>query len=261
MRTRSSTSLCGLGAALFLLTTGTARAAQELSWQAWLGQVPIGIVRATYDGDPGHYRMHANVDTSGPMQQLLPWGVTANTAGRTMQGLARPDRFRFDSTTAGRPRHMTIEFGPDGARVAEAEPPLDPNRPHAVPRAATRGALDPLSAFVQVGRALAAGQGCNMTVPVFEGRWRYDLVLRDLGREALVPTPMAPVTGLAHRCEVTFRPVAGFDPRQLAGWENVTGRVWYLPSGDPGPWFPVRLEADLPMAMVTIAMQRPPAGR
>lgn len=252
MRTR----LCGLAATTILLATGTAAAAQELSWQAWLGQVPIATVRANYAPDPGRYRMTASVDTGGPMQQLFPWGVNAETVGRMTQGLARPDRFRFDSMTAGRPRHMAIDFGPNGARVARAEPPVASG----VPMEATRGAFDPMTAFVHVGRALAAGQGCNMTVPVFEGRWRYDLVLRDHGREQLQPTAMAPVGGQAHRCEVGFRPVAGFDPRQLAGWENVSGRAWFLPSGGPGPWFPVRIEADLPMAMVTIAMQRPPTG-
>lgn len=248
-------------AALVLLVSGTAEAAQELAWQAWLGAVPIASVRATYDPAPdGRYRMTGVVDTSGPMQQMFPWGVHAETVGRMLQGLTRPDRFRFDSTTNGRPRHMAIAYAPDGARVVAAEPPLNPQGPRVVPKEATRGALDPMSAFVMVGRALAAGQGCTMTVPVFEGRWRYDLILRDAGRQQLQPTPMAPVAGEAQRCDVTFRPVAGFDPRELNGWENIGGRAWFLPSRGPGPWFPVRIEADLPIALLTIAMRAPPLG-
>lgn len=256
---RFAAAIAVIAPAIGVLAAPPARA-ESFSWQVFLGPLPIAVADATYAPDGDRYLMGAKVDTGGPSQKLFPWSIAAETVGRLIPGFARPERFRFDSLLRQKPRHMAITYAPGGATVTRAEPPLKREGYRTVEYAQTRGALDPLSAFIAVGRALAAGRGCPGVVPVFEGRWRYDLLLTDRGRQEIQPSMFAPVGGTTHRCDVRFRPVAGFDPKDLqGGWENVAGRAWFKPA-DKGPWFPAKIEVDLPITMLTIGLKRPVPG-
>src|SRR5262249_9431485 len=98
-----------------------------------------------------------------------------------------------------------------------------------------RGVLDPLSAglvFVGGNGEVVSQDACRRTVPIFDGRQRYDLTLAfkrmdwvkaDKGYEGPVVV-----------CMVVYRPLAGHRPdrpatRTLADWR--ARDIWFAPIG------------------------------
>jgi hypothetical protein len=129
--------------------------------------------------------------------------------GTVGAGGVRP--LTYEHVGGKRGRRVQARFVP-GDIVTTATPPMGMGAPPAS-REQKAGALDQLSSIYEM--ALSQGDPCARTLRIYlDGRSRFDLVMRPNGAEK-VSTPA--FKGLARRCSVSFRPIAGFsDPQKPA---------------------------------------------
>jgi hypothetical protein len=81
---------------------------------------------------------------------------------------------------------------------------------HFAPGGGPRSVADPLTQLLRAALQPAAGSPCLGTVPVYDGRQRYDLTLSPAGGGTLSGPPAH--FGLTHpvACRLGFRPISGF---------------------------------------------------
>ena len=80
----------------------------------------------------------------------------------------------------------------------------------------TKNTLDPLSAvtFIFSGVGAEAGNPCDVTAPVFDGRRRYDIEMTKV-KDVDIKMDNGLYQGKAMQCDVHYNQIAGFRPRVL----------------------------------------------
>ena len=139
-------------------------------------------------------------------------------------------------------------------RELTAEPPLSERPDRIVVRAQhRRDVVDPVSALlmpVPNPEAAAGPAACDRTIPMFDGRQRYDLALSFVRME---PTEFG--NGQAAVCRLRYRPIAGHREgrrvnQELAANPNIY--VWLTQVGDSALVAPVRMEVGLDFGTLSV---------
>ena len=117
-----------------------------------------------------------------------------------------------------------------------------------VPPDVARGTVDNVTAYLRLERQLAETGKCAMTVPVFDGRHRYDLVFADAGKQELTREGGQKFTGSTIACRMTRHNRIVERSEQDEGASH--GTLWYatlVPGEVP---MPVRMRLQTPLGTV-----------
>ncbi|MGD9502099.1 MAG: DUF3108 domain-containing protein [Methyloceanibacter sp.] len=193
-----------------------------------LGQVQLD---ARFEGPS--YKMKGEGKFSLFLGKTYESGGTAESAGRLRSRGPEPVNFVVNYEGDDKEEERRITFNGGGVKDFTIIPPKKPGKKR-VPVTAQqlRDVLDPLTAaflHMQTGASV-----CDDTMPVFDGRLRYDIVLLpkrtdDLPREA--PKGLA---GPVQVCAVKFVPVSGHKPdnaaiKYLSKTDRIEARLVRLP--------------------------------
>jgi hypothetical protein len=199
----------------------------------------------TYVDEAGdRYGITADYATTGVAGLLVDEQTRAEAKGRLLPGSAQPETFRNETRRNGDEYRSRVEYRPDGAVEGGSTPPPE----HPPPAELARGTVDNLTAYFRLERQLAAKKTCAMTVPVFDGRHRYDLVFSDAGTEALEPEGGQKLNTQAIVC-LMRRHIRGVsDPEQEEGAHK--GKLWYAALLPGDLMVPVRMQLETQIGTV-----------
>ena len=236
-----------VGAALLLALApllAPASAADRLSARVEL-YGPLGIhvltLRTTLDQTEERYSAVVDYATIGLAGILFEQKTRAVATGRLGRATAYPDSFRNDTVRNGIARRSQVNYQPDGTVNGNSSPPTRT----VVPPELTRGTVDNVTAYLRLERQLAETGKCAMTVPVFDGRHRYDLVFADIGKQELSREGGQKFTGSAIACRMTRHNRVVEPAEQDEGASQ--GTFWYaslIPGEVPVP-VRMRLQTQL----------------
>jgi len=184
----------------------------DLRYAMYLGGFHVADARLVYDADPKAYRSELRVETVGLAEALAQYRGRAWNEGRRAgaDGL-RPRTYGFAQSSRRASRTADVTFDPKtGSPIDAASTKRGRPERIEVPPELWTGAIDPLSAFLRLRRALAQprDEDAPLSARVFDGRRLYDVELVVLGREqGRVDGREIP----ALRTELRIDPVAGFD--------------------------------------------------
>jgi hypothetical protein len=202
----------------------------KLSWKAQLG---------TSD-----YTTQANGRVSGFLSLLVTGEGNVAVKGQVKDG--RPQPASFLSAVVREDEKVNVQFSLDGSRVRDLkvdEPPLEADRVP-IAEAHKAGVTDPLSAFLIPGPAdPMAREGCERTLPMFDGRRRYDLAL-SFKRTDMIKTDSG-AQRMVLVCAIKFTPMSGHrSSSQLIKFlsEGRDIEVWLVPVTGTRILAPVRLQ-------------------
>jgi Protein of unknown function (DUF3108) len=191
------------------------------------------------------YAITTDYATRGIAGVLVDLSTKAEVQGRLYNASARPISFRRDTKRNGEDRHDKVDYGPDGTVEGSSTPP--PRSP--VSPAAERGTVDNLTAYFLLERQLARTGSCTMAVPVFDGRYRYDLYFTDAGKKKLPSVAGQDFSGEAVGCHmrrVDRSTLAG--PEQSEGASQ--GTIWYAKLVPGDAMVPVRMQMKAQIGVV-----------
>jgi hypothetical protein len=209
---------------------------------------PLGIhvltVRTTLDQTEERYSAGVDYATIGLAGILFEQKTHAVATGRLGRATAYPDSFSNDTVRNGIARRSRVSYRPDGTVEGTTAPPTRV----VVPPELMRGTVDNVTAYLRLERQLAETGKCAMTVPVFDGRHRYDLVFADAGKQQLSPEGGQKFSGSAIACRMTRhnRVVEPSEQDEGAG----QGMLWYaslVPGEVP---VPVRMQLQTQLGTV-----------
>ena len=252
-----------LGAGLALLAPREAEAQRwTLSYRVHVGGVAVLDARTELFLAGDRYSVQVDAATDGFLGRMFPWQTQSRSVGAIQaDGQLAPSRHSQVSTLRGSPRNVTLDYDSTGAVRAQVTPPPQDDDREPVPESLLRGTLDPLSSVLRVLLAGARGEGCRQSVPVFDGRRRYDMQFADEGMRMVDASRYSVFAGAARQCRVSHTPIAGYNRKPDGGpfWRRGGGQerrppveVWIAPVTPGGPPLPVRLETDSGFGWVVI---------
>jgi Protein of unknown function (DUF3108) len=241
-------------AALGVALAAPARAQGRLEarYVVTLAGVPIGKGNWVVEIDPGHYNAATSGITTGLMHVLTHGEGTSAVRG-TLNG-GKPQHAIFASTIKSRKKTDEVRITLDNGDVKDfrADPPPDqPNRRVPITDAQRRGVFDPLTASllrVPGHGDLMAPDTCMRTLPVFDGRLRYNLQLA-YKRMDTVKADKG-YAGPVLVCSVIFTPLGGYIPshytiKYLSEARGI--EVWLAPIAGTRVLVPFRVQGPTPI--------------
>ena len=199
----------------------------------FVGGFRIAEVSLSAMADKAGYRARSSAVTRGVLDMLLRGRSNSEVSGRLGRyGQLVPVDFSTFYKSRGGEQKINIAYdGADPTKVV-----LDPKTPD-VENTATmedrRGSLDPLSAAVAALIPSRATDLCNRTIPIYDGKRRFDILF-------LPPDPKRFDDGLPApdwhkpltRCLGIYERISGFEEPATRGQQYFPFDIWFEDSGN-----------------------------
>jgi hypothetical protein len=192
-----------------------------------------------------HYTITTDYATRGVAGLLVDLSTKAEVQGRFGSATPYPISFHRDTRRNGEDRHDKVVYRPDGTIDGSSTPAP----PAPVPPTAARGTVDNLTAYFMLERQLARTGSCALAVPVFDGRYRYDLYFSDAGRKKLPSVAGQQFEGDAIACKMVRHDPPGVEqPEKDEGARQ--GTIWYARLLPGDAMVPVRMQMEAQIGTV-----------
>jgi hypothetical protein len=221
----------------------------DLAYKIYVGgfhvmdlKVGIGFAAKAYD-------VAANAKTSGMIGRMFPWSMKAYSRGNMSAQAVQPVSAGQQNNWRGKNRYIDLKFTDGIASIERIAPKPETDDRDSVPVALRTGVVDLTSAILAIIRKMDTDQVCKAEMPVFDGRRRYDLIVKPDGQEKLRPSGYTPYVGDTVNCRLSIDKKAGFKKTDKSGWNKGerSARVWMGKAFGDVPPVPVRLTVDTPI--------------
>lgn len=196
------------------------------------------------------YNARLGAELAGMPGWFAEWAAVVQSDGAIQRGALNPAQYSAERVRRGESQKTVLDFGGEG-EVGVTFVPERNDSDELVPAELLTESLDPLSGLISVINTVTEGGECAATIPVFDGRRRYDVVFTDRGLDELRPSSKSSFAGVARRCRMRLEPVAGAfkdDDDDDSFWntrpENSRRRqldIWLARPIADGPIIPVRM--------------------
>jgi len=212
----------------------------------------VGDISLSAQIDPGHYAANTVVEAAGLAALFTDFDIHADVEGLRTAVSVAPLRYTHVERTGSKIRAVDIAFE-NRIASAQATPPFGSlGVPPATP-AQLEGVIDPISAIFLLSQARVGGEGavCSGSLPVFDGKARYNLRL-EAGESRNIRTPAW--RGEALLCHAWYEPIAGYDPEDYPTPAELRYPldIWLAHFPEHGFYLPVRLHTRAGFGGVTI---------
>jgi hypothetical protein len=229
----------------------------EAQYKITLAGITVGAGSWTLDVGEETYSGSASAKVAGALQLVASGEGSATARGQIAGGKIVPLSYTLNSTRGSKTDNVRMAMAANIVRDFSAVPPPSPggDRVPLTPEH-KKGVVDPGSAAILpvagTGELLRP-EACNRTVPVFDGRQRYDLVMSYDRMETA--KDVRGYTGQLVVCRIAYRPVAGHrsgreDLITLA--DNQTIEAWFGPVAGSRVLVPVRVSLATTFGMLVI---------
>lgn len=178
------------------------------TYEVTLGGLRLGQVLLTAVVEPAKYEIEAQGEFS--LMRGILYRAKGKTSSAGFMTDVGPAPTYFTVEYEGREKRETRQLNFDEEGVSEVTiAPRKRRGPKTIPvtERQLNGVLDPLTAAF-----LAARPDCDQTVPVFDGKQRFDLVLTPKRTATLDDTAPRQITSTAAVCRVRYKPISGYNP-------------------------------------------------
>lgn len=234
----------------------------------YMGGFHLSTLAVTTAFSGTDYEIRSNVQTEGIVDWVVKTDAVIGAKGHYVDARVRPSLYNSDITDKKQRQLVAISWPGDGSIHKPAEILSFPEynlEKYPVSDLERQRSADPMSAIMQI--ILAASNKsdtpetnpCGGTIPVYDGRRRFDLIMEPRGTEEISTGKGAAFEGEALKCWIGFKRVAGYKPRKkkrtdrtdgLSEWPDIY--MWLAPVRAPGTTvhMPVRFFADTRLGSV-----------
>lgn len=224
-----------------------------LQYDVYAGGFKALNAELVLDLDRQAYDMELKAETQGFIGSLFPWKADFSTSGHAEKGQLVPTLHTASSMWRNKVSVTELNFDPSGNLLKTTRQDKGQTT---VTRAAEnpigKDAVDMLTGTLLMLQNTRNTGDCKGSFPVFDGKRRFNITLKDEGKELLPKSKFSAFSGEALRCTVKVEPVAGFDKKdENRGWMAVQNHtearrkpptLWLAKLDRKGPVVPVRME-------------------
>jgi hypothetical protein len=234
----------------------------DLTYDVYLGGLHIFTFDVDMAMQPDRYRVTAEGATHGIVGWLYGWQTRIAAEGLDRNGRIEPQRYDVESNWQGNQRTVQLAFAEEGRYDLQQTPPPepDPDIEGELPESLPEGTVDPLSLGIAASRALEQNGRCDQTVPVFDGRRRYDLTLTHIDEATLPPNEYSIYQGPAVRCSFSMKRISGFrrswKSKRQPDDRSSAPTIWVAPIREDLPPVPVRYDGAIALGNIVIHLTK-----
>ncbi len=180
-----------------------------------LSGIPVGKAYLSMKLDNGAYAMHGSAKAYGASKIFSNAKGVSTSRGRYDSGRIVAASHELKYSTKKMKGTVKMTFDGSGLQESHSVPPVfyqvDSVK---LQPAHLRAVLDPVSTSIVAVKASQIGNGtaiCNRTLPIYDGKKRFDLRLRFKGIRKLVTKGFK---GISYVCSARYVPVAGHRPHK-----------------------------------------------
>jgi len=228
-----------------------------------MGGMHVATDRTTIEQIGKNYAISGDLKTGGLAGMFQDFQSHATARGRLTATGAQPDSYNGDVRRDSGERHDKVDFRAGAVAAGSSTPPAkgpakgpaqsSVSEVSAAPAtgaaAPPRDAVDPLTAYFLVERRLGTGGDCAISIPVFDGRHRYNLQFTDAGEQKLSASGGQHYSGDAKACKMKRENVAGYPTDKLEMPQR--GTMWYARLMPGDLMLPVKREMVTDIGSVT----------
>lgn len=229
----------------------------DLTYSVYLTGIPIGRATVTVDLNEKGFVVAGHARTARFVSL-----ISKGNGSATVRGSLQPNR-SISSFFSGRysssRREQKIEIQTENGAVKDVsiEPAPNPD-PSRVPvtRDSQKNVIDPLSAalaFISTKGDVLNPTSCNRTLPIFDGRYRFDVVLSFARTEEIVGSGEG-YRGPVLVCRARYVPIAGHRKDAKSTEQMANNRdmlVWLAPVTGTRVLVPIKASVSSPIGTFT----------
>ncbi len=229
----------------------------DADYRVSLSGVPIGKAHLTGTFNGPRYRIDGYGSLTGIAGAFYDYKASASSAGRLSRDAPLPNAFSVNATDGE--KTATVRMTMSKGRVNRLQLSPRPSKhwlQHPfrvrVTEAHKRGTLDPMSALIVTGADGLDARACNRTVPIFNGRERFDVQLRY--RSIRTVSDRTVPGGRVLVCGAKYRAVAGHrsDKDEVKQAEKVDIELQLSPVEGSDLLVPYRVHIPTPLGPAVI---------
>ena len=242
--------LLGIGSATAGDTAGFPARVDAVYHIAWNG-MELGDFVFSSSVKNGEYTLRGNTKLSAVMGAFY-WSGFTQSLGKVASGKPTPAAYAFSFEGSSKSGRIDMRFRKSAVTKVTSIPPIEPS-PGRVPvtEAQLQGVLDPLSAVMAVtapiGGKIAGVNPCKRTIPIFDGKQRFDLVFTHARNEKLQGAD-------AYVCRVKYVPISGHkmnkETKYMASTDGI--EIWLIPVQEAKIFVPYYVTLPTPVGAATI---------
>jgi hypothetical protein len=224
-----------------------------------MGGMHVATDRTTIEVNGNNYAISGDLKTGGLAGLFQDFQSHATARGRLTAAGAQTEAYNGDIRRDSGERHDKVDFRAGavatGSSIGPAKSPAKSSVGEISAAPATgaapppRDAVDPLTAYFLVERRLGTGGDCTLSIPVFDGRHRYNLQFTDAGEQNLSASGGQHYSGPAKACKMSRENVEGYPTDKLEMPKR--GTIWYARLMPGDLLLPVKLEMVTDIGSVT----------
>lgn len=251
--------LAAFAAAATVLPAPAAAVSLEARYDVTLVGLPVGSARlkASIDGD--RYVVDGYGKVKGLSKLVSSGKGSAQVSGQFGAARPLPADYRHHIVEDDGQERLTMRFVGDAVAGVTIEPDRPREQRNRVPLtdAHRQNVLDPLSALLLPTGGAAGPALCDRTLPVFDGRQRFDLALA-FSRTETVAGGKAGYSGPVQVCSIRYVPIAGHKRKKTVAFmaENRDMEIWFAPLGASGAAAPVRISIRTMVGELSFVAER-----
>jgi len=236
-----------------------------VTYDVYVGGVHLMTADVFFQEQAARYRARVLGHTYGFWYKVLPWNTILKAEGKMRGDRFIPSEFYTRDEWNHKPKSTWLHFKKNGDVTAAFDPPNTDTNREEVTAAQRRGSLDPVTGLLQLLVHVAVHKDCNVSVPIFEGKRRFDIIGSDNDTEAIDDGDYNAFHGTAQVCNAEFTMVAGEwkDKIRDQFWKRDKGEnarePFHINLGavDPTlPELPVRLESPSVWGLIVMHLSK-----
>ncbi len=199
----------------------------------------------------GIYEIRSQITTEGVADALLRTTAQVGSKGMLSSDRIQPVLYNSDITDKNQRQLVAVGYEEDLPINIESFPQYNLER-FPVSEDLKRESIDPVTAIMHLllNGGTSADAPCGGTVPVFDGRRRYDMLFEFVEMDEVSTGRNGAYEGEALRCWVGYKKVAGFKPPkrkkrnsddERSDWPEID--MWIAEMGDGQFSVPVRFQS------------------
>ncbi len=256
---------------LFAVLTATGVLAQDarqegridIRYAVSFAGISVGQGAMVVEVNSEGYSASGSGAVTGMLKILTPGKGTASSRGRIANGKLVPATFATASESGDKWEDIRLAMANGQVKEATVLPPRTYTNPDRVKVTDDhlKNVLDPMSAALMPVPSgnIAGAEACNRTLPIYDGRIRYNLVLSFDRTETL--KDIKGFSGPAAVCKVNYVAVAGHRASKVKDTNQQNIMVWLAPIGDTRVVVPAKVTIGNSVGTLTVQATQFTSGK
>ena len=183
------------------------------------------------------YNINLKANASGIFSLFLEWQQEVETNGIIKNRMFKTYVYESNDKRGKKRGHMKLSFLNILPEILSANPdPSNDDRRKIIDQKILLQSIDPVAGIINLGK----NSDCNQNSKIFDGKRRYDLIIKFVGEEEIEIKEFNKKKIKAIKCEFEIKKLAGYTKKEIAKYPS-KGFIWFSSSNNDNLFLPVKV--------------------